>query len=241
MSTTLASFFAALLATPLSLVAETITLQGNFSAAARQVCTPYGGSCNVGVDLEIEVNPDGSQIWGISQFADSGTWSIGGGMYEWLFPSLPAGSTIRNATFTFSEPTPDFLAVGLEPELTATASTTFDYAGFLEDGCPDGILRSYGGAPSPDHSIHYVPCSASSYLFLEFGGAATVQLTNVILPETPGSYYNSLYLYESIDYSLTVDYTSAVPEPGSLAMAGAAILGILAIKMSRWRRVRTWL
>jgi hypothetical protein len=182
-----------------------------------------------GVDFQGTVNDDGSISFGISQLSDNTTWVLGEGLF---FPGLPVGATINSATFSFSSPVALATPEGSDPQLTATESSTLTSVGFIEF-CADGSRSSFGGSPPAGNSIPFVPCVTSFLLDPVFSGTASIQLTGWTFPTTPGTYENGLLLQESIDYSMTVDYAPAVPEPSFFGVTAIATVGLLGVLFRR--------
>ena len=67
----------------------------------------------------------------------------------------------------------------------------------------------------------------------DFTGTSFIGLTGWDQPQTPGYYYADDFLFEQVDYSLAVDYTPPLPEPGFFVLTGLGTFGLLAIAILR--------
>lgn len=219
---------AALGVTPLPLTADIASVSGSgFSFVADSG------------DLQYNVNFDGSvQVTGGDPF--SGSWGLvaeqcapricNPGVF---FPSLPDGSIINSATFSFD------VHVGAGPN-AGNGAATLDGSAALTDFTvfdPNSPGCSFGGSAGPlldvEYTFSFVPCAAAGDWFEPaFFGRDTFTLTPNAQFESFGSYFIGYNAHASADYTITLNYTPPVPEPATYGlMVGLIMLGLVAIRL----------
>jgi hypothetical protein len=216
-----------------SLRADTVAVQGSWSVT--QARDASCDECSAGVDVEdLTVNADGSwsydPSWPASQTFDEGIWftTFSGAPID--SPTLPPGSTINYAELTFNVPAFESVSepwsvLGFYfPPPPPEGSVPIDLSYWINSV---SIYDDQGGlltGPSSSPTVSFVPTSPSFSVDAELSGGLTVgmDLNAMTPPTTPGDYYLDYYANGPIiDYTLTVDYNAAVPEPRELWLVGA--------------------
>lgn len=213
---------------PLPLTADIASVSGNafFSEADSG-------------DIQYTVNPDGSvQVTGGDPF--TGFWYVPaqGFCASHIcnpgedFPSLPDGSTINSVTFSFDPRVGAGFNVGngaatVDGSAVLTDFTVFD---LNSPGC------DFGGSAGPSLGVEYTfsfaPCAAAGDRYVPaFSGTDTFTLTPNAQFEF-GSYFVGYNAAANVDYTITVNYSPPVPEPGTYGLiVGMIIVGLVTIRL----------
>jgi len=225
---------AALGVTPLPLTADIASVSGN----------AYFSFADSG-DIQYTVNPDGSvQVTGGDPF--SGSWFFYAGQCAprlcdlgVFSPSLPDGSIINSATFSFDVSVNPYLNVGNGAAATVDGSavlTAFTVTDITSPGC--SFTGSAGPLLGVEYTFSFLPCTTAGDLYVpNFFGTDTFTLTPTRPPSWfPGSsYYAGYNAFASADYTVTEDYTPPVPEPGTYGVVvGLIMVGLVGIRFRTW-------
>jgi hypothetical protein len=155
------------------------------------------------------------------------------------FPSLPPGSTINSATFSFTVfPSPADAGPGNNVFWTVQGSLAVQSV-TLNAGCAGQYTFTPLGtwsAPFPaGNTVSFVPCTTGElFYYPDFsGGGDATAVANI--PSEPGAYFAGVNVLASADFTVTVDY-SVAPEPGTYGfLVGLGMVGFFAIRMGRAR------
>lgn len=175
--------------------------------------------------------------------------------FQFDLASLPAGATITEATLWLYQTTDGTAPYGpqgtllerisndswSEDTLTWDNQPAFASAAFgtsADGGLHTGWSSWIWNATATDPALDLTPADGLLSLFLEEGASATqshVWLgTNYVNhPDVLAAYGAGLAPYLEVT---TVGMPTAIPEPGSLALLGAALSGLLIA--ARWRKAR---
>jgi hypothetical protein len=202
----------------------------------------YSSSTSTGVaaavDLEILVGADGSQSMDVdqSQLSDGSAWSI----YSGVTISIPPNSVINSATFQFDNPAEftsyDGNGLVLQTDVQSALNSVS-----LSGYCSDNNFLNIGPVPvSGAGSISFLPCSSSMDLGVGFSGTTDIEITgSEFFPSSPapapGIYNGEAYAFDSINFTVSVDYTpaSVAPEPAMYPVLGTGLFAVLAIGYKR--------
>ena len=217
---------AACLSAPLSMMADVVTVSGGGSVPAYSPCG--FGNCNAGVYMSFQVKDGGgTPDYGVAALWDSANWELVS--IPDLQPNLPPGSTVNSATLSFTDKAWAGQADGNIALYTSTSSQLTSVN--LTESCGNGRVEI--AAPAASGSVTFIPCGPSFSLGADFSGTSFIGLTGWDQPQTPGYYYADDFLFEQVDYSLAVDYTPPLPEPGFFVLTGLGTFGLLAIAILR--------
>jgi|SRR5579871_9746 len=208
--------------------ADVVSVSGSVSGTILD--SHYPGAA-LGVDMLASRLTDGSTVIHdfLTQWSSSGNWA---GWGNSLYVSIPAYQS-ATATFTVSDPLtyngsfPSNLSFTIASDST---TTDVSLSAFCDDSgqwvFPNG---GYG------MNLTFTPCGSDLTIYPWISGNAWVRLAGWQIPEEPGQYFNSFYLWQSIDYTLTVNYIPLVPEPG---LGPPLLVLALACGVVVWRRKR---